>query len=665
MATHPWNTLTHYLRRLVGDPDMAGQSDRQLLQRFAEQHDESAFTLLVEQHGPMVLRVCQRLLHDHQEAEDAFQATFCALARRAGAVAWETSAANWLYTVAIRAAERARKSAARRREHEQEAAVMRSPTAPSDPPDCDLPAMLDVELQHLPEKYRAPLVLCYLQGQSNEEAARQLGWPKGTVQGRLARAKEMLRNRLLRRGIAVSAGAFASVLDSPVAQAALPAGLLQTTVQTSIRFAVSQATTAVVPAAVAELAKGVLRTMWITKLKIAAVLILGLFGIGAGVFLFGFPGRESRNAVAAPLPEQPRPAPQVAAVPFPDGFLDPAARTVFVGNSQGGVQAVRLDDGKVLWTNDTIQAEPWLLSGNRLIARGERIFVLDIRQDGKLLRECDAPAYPKLAAPDRCTVSFQLSSPQIDGDTLRVGWYSQAAIDRRQGRPFNFEGLNAFNQKAPAGTLTIDLSTGKVTLSTDANPGNAKTEPAKKENELPAKLAEIRGRYQSTENGRVGIIGNRLVGVSLAVESVPANPMKKITLHSWDIKTGEEAPAIELLKDKATNIADARFTLDGRHVGVMFGQSQAIYSLTTGKRVGIQVPGFTLMQMDRTFVDGNRAYFTQTNGTRLGQAAPTVLRAFDLEAGKVAWEQPIKPRNTMPLPPGAGPLPPGAGGATP
>ena len=595
MATQPWKTLTHYIRCLVGASDPAAQSDGQLLQRFAEQHDEAAFTRLVERHGPMVLRVCQRVLHDHQEAEDAFQATFCALARRAGAVAWENSAANWLYTVAVRTATRARTLAARRRQHEQEAAAMRHSTALPDSPERDLRALLDLELQHLPEKYRAPLVLCYLEGQTNDEAARQLGWPKGTVQGRLARAREMLRTRLLRRGIALSAIAL-TLLETPSAPAAVPIALLQSTVRTSIQFVVSQGAAGAVPAAVAELAEGVLRAMWLTKLKIAAVLMIGIVGIGTGVFLFGLPGRAPLQAVAAPLPDQPRPAPQAPPVPFPEGLLDPDARTVFVGTAQGGVQAIRLDDGKALWSNNAIQADPWLLAGNCLIARGERIFVLDIRE-GKLLRQCDAPAYPKLTVPEKCTVSFELSSPRVEGNTLQAAWYTVVAIDRRQGRPFNFEGLNAFNQKAPAGTLKIDLATGRTELLPDSKPGDAVPQPAKKENELSAKLMEIRNRYQNTEAGRIAIVGNRLVGVSLTVESVPANPTKRITLHSWDLKTGEEAPAVELVKDKATNIADAQFTLDGRHVGVVFGASRTIYSLTTGKRVGIEVPGFTL-QLD-------------------------------------------------------------------
>jgi hypothetical protein len=390
-------------------------------------------------------------------------------------------------------------------------------------------------------------------------------------------------------------------------------------------------------------------------MKIAAVLMIGLVGIGTGVFLFGLPGRDSRQAVAAPLPDQARPDTQAAPLPFPEGLLDPDRRTVFIGTAQGGLQSIRLEDGKVLWANDTIQADPWVQAGNRLIARGERIVVLDIRQDGKLLRQCDAIPYPKLTPPEKCTLSFELSSPRVEGDTLHAGWHSVAAIDRRQGRPFNFEGWTAFNQKAPAGSVKIDLTTGKVDISNDAKAGNptgGSTDPARQAPALPAKLAEIRDQYQAKEAGRIAIIGNRLVGVSLTVVAVapPTTFFKIVTLHSWDIKTGEEAAPVELVRDKATNIADARFTQDRHHVGVVFATARAFYSLTTGKRVGIESPGFTI-QMDRVFVDGNRAYFTQTKGSGPARATPTVLCGFDLNTGKSAWEQPIKPRNTMPLPP--------------
>ncbi len=132
------------------------------------------------------------------------------------------------------------------------------------------------------------------------------------------------------------------------------------------------------------------------------------FGVTAlvGIFLCGAAGRPPQ-ALGAALPDNPPDAKRAEPIPFPDGVTDSARQTAFVSSPKGGIQAVRLEDGKVLWTNDECKAEPWLVAGERLIARGERLFVLDLKE-GKQLRQCDALAYPKVEVPDRCTVSFNL-----------------------------------------------------------------------------------------------------------------------------------------------------------------------------------------------------------------------------------------------------------------
>src|SRR5262249_41228907 len=122
-------------------------------------------------------------------------------------------------------------------------------------------------------------------------------------------------------------------------------------------------------------------------------------------------------------------------IPFPDGVIDPELRSAFVSSPAGGIQAIRLDDGKVPWANDAALAQPWLVAGGRLIARGERIVVLDLT-DGKLLRQCEALAYPKVVVPERCTVSFHLWEPRVRGAILEAKWYGVANIDRSKGRPF-------------------------------------------------------------------------------------------------------------------------------------------------------------------------------------------------------------------------------------
>jgi RNA polymerase sigma factor (sigma-70 family) len=178
---------------------MKEQTDSQLLKRFASQQDQAAFADLVRRHRPMVLGVCRRVLGDAHDTDDAFQATFLVLVRKAGAIAQPELLANWLYGVAYRVALKARANAARRSEHERRAPVKAWVEPIVEATGRELRSALNAELHHLPEQYRAPLVLCYFKGKTNAEAARLLGWPTGSISGRLARARDLLRKRLVRR----------------------------------------------------------------------------------------------------------------------------------------------------------------------------------------------------------------------------------------------------------------------------------------------------------------------------------------------------------------------------------------------------------------------------------------------------------------------------------
>jgi RNA polymerase sigma factor (sigma-70 family) len=241
-------------------------SDAQLLERFAVRQSEGAFAVLVERHGPLVHGVCRRILHDAHDAEDAFQAAFLVLARKAHTIHKQQSLASWLYKVAYRIALRARADISRRRTQEKEAVQTAPPPTPAEAARRELGAVLDEEVQRLPEKYRAPVLLCYLQGQTNEEAAQQLSCPTGTVKVRLMRARNILRKRLTRRGIGLTLTTLTALLLESAAHAAAPAALLQATV--------SAATTGVASAPVAGLVKGTLAGMCLTKLKVAAAVLL-------------------------------------------------------------------------------------------------------------------------------------------------------------------------------------------------------------------------------------------------------------------------------------------------------------------------------------------------------------------------------------------------------
>jgi RNA polymerase sigma factor (sigma-70 family) len=269
-------------------------SDGDLLERFLSRREEAAFALLLRRHGPMVLGVCRRVLSHVQDAEDAFQATFLVLARRAAAVEPRERVGPWLYGVAYRTALKARALAARRRKVER-AAARPAEAAERAHPD-DLRPLLDQCLSRLPERYRVPLVLCDLQGRARRDVARQLGLAEGTLSSRLARARVLLGRRLRPHGIALSAAGVAAALVGG-ASAAPPASLTTATVAAAISLVAGQA--AVVPPQILMLTEGVMRAMTMTRWKIATVVLLSLalMGVGGGLLthraLADRPGRAA------------------------------------------------------------------------------------------------------------------------------------------------------------------------------------------------------------------------------------------------------------------------------------------------------------------------------------------------------------------------------------
>jgi RNA polymerase sigma factor (sigma-70 family) len=252
-------------------------TDAALLTRFASSGDGRAFAALVERYGGMVLGVCRRTAGHEQDAEDAFQATFLVLARKASAIRRRESIGPWLYGVAARVGRKAREASARRqaRETTLEAALAAGPMA--DEPD-DLAPILDDAVRRLPARFLRPIVLCYFQGHSTEAAARALGCPKGTVLSRLARARDRLRSQLTRRGVSLSAAAVAAVLAAE-ATAAVPLPLAYSTIQSA-----TPAVAGTVSAQAAALAKGVLMTMRIAQVVRLTAVIVAL-GAAGGVGL--------------------------------------------------------------------------------------------------------------------------------------------------------------------------------------------------------------------------------------------------------------------------------------------------------------------------------------------------------------------------------------------
>jgi RNA polymerase sigma factor (sigma-70 family) len=281
MTTTRLSKVIHHLRRAVLLRDGAGLSDPQLLECFLSRREEAAFAALVRRHGPMVLGVCRRVLRHRQDAEDAFQAAFLVLARRAASIASRELLASWLYGVAYRTALKARAAATRRRGRERQVSAMPEPAAARPDPWEDVRPLLDEELSRLPDQYRLPIILCDLEGKTHKEAAGQLGWPVGTLSGRLARARHKLAGRLARHGFTLAGPTLAAGLAERAAAEWVPASLVSATVRAAGLGAAGPAAAAV-SAPVASLVEGVLHSMLPAQAKLMTALLVGILALATG-----------------------------------------------------------------------------------------------------------------------------------------------------------------------------------------------------------------------------------------------------------------------------------------------------------------------------------------------------------------------------------------------
>jgi RNA polymerase sigma factor (sigma-70 family) len=295
MSVTQQSLILQHLRRLAGTHPDAGPSDVELLASFAARGDEAAFAVLVRRHGPTVLNVCRSVLHHEQDAEDAFQATFVILARKADSIKQRASVAGWLHEVAHRVALKTRAAASRRSARERKVTPMAAADPALDMTLRDLWRVLHEELRRLPDKYRLPLVLCYLEGRSQADAAAQLGWRQSTLRGRLERGREHLRRRLAARGVALAAVFCTAAVTSRATSTEL--------VDAAVRAAASGADGAV-SSGVYSLAEEVMRAMSPSKVKIiSAVLLAASLLAGAGALVLRASAAEKAPAGQRPEPE--------------------------------------------------------------------------------------------------------------------------------------------------------------------------------------------------------------------------------------------------------------------------------------------------------------------------------------------------------------------------
>lgn len=272
-------TLLPCLRRIAQE-DIP---DAELLRAFLVDRDERAFTTIVRRHGPMVLGVCQRVLRDPHDAEDACQATFLVLVRKGQSLRQPEQLASWLYGVAYRTALDSRRPPGRQLSEAELAGRMREEPI-AELVWQELRLILDEELQRLPARYRLPLVLCFLEGKSNRAAARLLGWPEGTIATRIFKAKQLLRQQLTRRGLTLSAGVVSAALTQGLAVGSMPPLLVSSTVKAALLLQAGGTLAGVLSIKVIALMEGTVQAMLWTKMKLMAVVVLVAVGTGTMVF---------------------------------------------------------------------------------------------------------------------------------------------------------------------------------------------------------------------------------------------------------------------------------------------------------------------------------------------------------------------------------------------
>jgi RNA polymerase sigma factor (sigma-70 family) len=346
--------VVQQLCEAIHGPEADQATDAQLLDAFITRKDQAAFEVIVRRYAPMVLGVCRRILRNHHDAEDAFQATFLVLVHKAASIWPRVLVANWLHGVACNTARKAKAAIGRRVLREMQ--VTQTPEPETAPPDpwLDLLPMLDQVLLCLPEKYRLPIVLCDLQGLSIKEAMQQLGWPQGTVAGRLARGRELLARRLTARGLVVPAGLLTGVWLPHAASASVPHLLVLSAVQfASALTAGQQSTAAAIPSKVLTLTEGVLKAMLLTRLKITGVAVVAaLLLLGGGACAYqafaskdgaGHPEAEQRTPKAASQ------SPQSAPPKTPVGGGDKKEQKTDQEQLQGKWRLVKAERSGMTW----------------------------------------------------------------------------------------------------------------------------------------------------------------------------------------------------------------------------------------------------------------------------------------------------------------------------
>jgi RNA polymerase sigma factor (sigma-70 family) len=632
------------IRSIAGASVYVPLTDGELLDRFARQHDDGAFAELLHRHGPMVLALCRGVLRDTHQAADAFQATFLVLVQKAGSIRDAATLGNWLYGVARRVATRTR--AGNNRRSSQELLCAEIAEQPGEPGWSEVFPIIDEEIARLPSKYRKPVVLCYLEGKTNDEAARLLNWPPGTVKGRMSRARDMLRARLLRRGVApvVAAGCLEQTLHA----APVPPQLIGAAT-TAARHLADGGSWASIPVSpqVSCLVKGVLFSMSLTRLKLISVLALSVL-VGLGACGLAIRSLDRFGNTAAVLDSSALHAAVVdptgelrsggANLALPEGVTTDQGSVGYFANASGGIDAVEFTSGKVVWTTQEAQL-PLVAFGDQVAAQVYvkdkpallRVVLLDVRDKGKISKQFETSF--KEPVKDQSGYRFSIHGTVIK-DELVLEWQSRYL---QGGGPPPPRG-RAVRNRTSQGAVRIDLRTAKIT----EQPKPALTSPQR-----PDALKAVRLReYWTGSEWRSDPL---VVGKKTAV--VARQKENAFVLQTWD--SGSDALDTPVVLFKYDNSLFPQLTTDRRHLAVHKGLPKEglgeedyawwIFSLETGKLVG----KISYEEDTRALaVVGDKVlYMTEDTETRAGEEKPVYphrLTGVDLKTRKILWRRNVR-----------------------
>jgi RNA polymerase sigma factor (sigma-70 family) len=618
MAHGPLAPLLRHIRRLLGPAAETPLTDGQLLDRFVSRRDGEAFAALMARHGAMVLGVCRRALGHEQEAEDAFQATFLILARKAGSIRRQELLASWLCRVAYHVAVTARARAARRRTLERQVATMATAASTSDAAGRELRLLLDEELNHLPRKYHAPLVLCYLEGMTHEEAARELRWPTGTVKGRLARAREMLRQRLVRRGLALSAGLVGTLLAEEAAARAVPAALAGATLQAALVTAAGHAAAGLVSAEVVALVEGVSQAMFLTRLKIVAAVVLAVLLVaGAGLVPHQMLSAGGSKPAAPPAAQQGKDADKTAATL-------PVEKAALTGHTDAVLCLACSLDGKLLASGSADKTvRLWDVKTMKEIATLQghdgAVTLVVFSPDKRTLFSASADKSVKAWDPSTgkelrsfaghkepiTTLGFSRYGKLLytaSADKLVHGWVVEDGREMPQPWPLEF-----------AGTVTVmqgNLSGRWITLGR-AGKDSASNDMVRWELPAYAGIPSNMIRFEVPAGKEIA----RFQGHTGEVTAVTVSPdLRKLasasadkTAKLWDLDTGKELATLKGHEDAVRGVA---FDPRGRKlVTASADKTVKLWDTTTGKELAT-LPGHTDEVTSVAFSPDGRTLFT-------------------------------------------------------